>query len=130
MTPAELSKCGLIMNTSYVLQVALQDLKPNETHLEFYKRMFIYITRLILKTTWPACWSHCYAGGLYQTASWSSAPHRPGADQDCLGDPLLWTLCVSGERVWKEQLGTLSILPSHLSETHVPNIRFDWRCLQ
>jgi hypothetical protein len=33
---------------------------------------------------------------------------------------LLWTLCVSGERVWKEQylIGTLSIHPSHLLRMH------------
>ena len=58
------------------------------------------------------CRSCCYAGGLYQTASWRSAQHRPGADQDCSKDPLLWTLCVSGERNWKEQyLGLYR--PSH-----------------
>ena len=117
MTPAELSKCGLLMDTSYVSQVTLQDLKPNKTHLEFYKRMF-NITWLILKTIGPAFWqrdvyrSHCYAGSLYWTASWRSAPHRPGADQDCPENPLLWTLCVSRERVWKEQYLGL-YWPSH-----------------
>ena len=61
MTPAELSKCGLIVDTSYVSQVTLQDLKPNETHLEFYKRMF-NITRLILKTIGPASGNVMFVG--------------------------------------------------------------------
>ena len=109
MTPAELSKCGLVVDTSYVSQVALQYLKPNETHLEFYKRMF-NITRLILKTIGPASGNVMFVGHAAtleactrQLVGAQPRTAQTGADQDCPEDPLMWTLCVSGERVWKEQ---------------------------
>ena len=81
MTPAELSKCGLIVDTSYVSQVALQRPQTKQDALGILQEN-VQHHPADSEDDWASFWqrdvyrSHCYAGGLYQTASWSSAPPR------------------------------------------------------
>ena len=49
MSNEELVKFGMNIDPSYTSKVLMKDLKPNETHLEFYKRSF-NITRLLMKS--------------------------------------------------------------------------------
>ena len=123
MTPAELSKCGLIVDTSYVAQVALQNFKPNETHLEFYKRMF-NITRLILKTIGPASGNVMFVShpAMLEACTRQLVGAQPRTAQELtkIVQKIPYCgLCVCQESEFgRTALGTLSILPSHLSLTH------------
>ena len=134
MTPAELSKCGLIVDTSYVSQVALQDLKPNETHLEFYKRMF-NITRLILKTIGPASGNVMFVGHAATleacTRQLVGAQPRTAQELTKIVQKIPYCgLCVCQESEFGKNSTWDFIDPPIPPLTHAPNIRFDWRCLQ
>ena len=114
--------------------VALQDLKPNETHLEFYKRMF-NIIRLILKMIGLASDNMMFVSHAAMLEACTrqlvgAQPHTAlGADQDCPKDPSCG-LCVCQRSEFGKNSAWDFIDPPIPPLTHAPNIRFDWRCLQ
>ena len=134
MTPPDLSKCGLTIDTSYVSQVALQDLKPNETHTEFYKRMF-NITRLILKTVGAGSGNIMFVGHAATleacTRQLVGAQPRPAQELTKIVQKIPYCgLTVCQESEFGKNSTWDFIDPPIPPLTHAPNIRFDWRCLQ
>lgn len=134
MTPPDLSKCGLNIDTSYVSQVALQDLKPNETHTEFYKRMF-NITRLILKTVGAGSGNIMFVGHAATleacTRQLVGAQPRPAQELTKIVQKIPYCgLTVCQESEFGKNSTWDFIDPPIPPLTHAPNIRFDWRCLQ
>ena len=134
MTPLEFAKCGMQVDTSYVSQVALPDLKPNETHLEFYKRMF-NITRLILKTVGPNCGNVMFVGHAATleacTRQLVGAQPRTAQELTKIVQKVPYCgVCVCQESEFGKNSTWDFIDPPIPPLTHAPNIRFDWRCLQ
>ena len=134
MTPLDLSKCGLTIDTSYVSQVALQDLKPNETHTEFYKRMF-NITRLILKTVGAGSGNIMFVGHAATleacTRQLVGAQPRPAQELSKIVQKIPYCgLTVCQESEFGKNSTWDFIDPPIPPLTHAPNIRYDWRCLQ
>ena len=134
MTPLELAKCGLQVDPTYVSQVALQDLKPNETHLEFYKRMF-NITRLILKTVGPNCGNVMFVGHAATleacTRQLVGAQPRTAQELTKIVQKIPYCgVCVCQESEFGKNSTWDFIDPPIPPLTHAPNIRVDWRCLQ
>lgn len=133
MTPVELSKCGMAVDTSYLSQVALQDLKHNETHLEFYKRMY-NITRLILKTVGVGSGNVMFVGHAASleacTRQLIGATPRNAQDLTKIVQKIPYCgLCVCQESEFGKNSTWDYIDPPIPPLTHAPNIRFDWRCL-
>ena len=134
MTPSELSKYGLEVDPSYASQVALMDLKPNETHLEFYKRMY-NITRLILKTIGPNCGNVMFVGHAATleacTRQLVGAQPRNAQELTKIVQKVPYCgVCVCQESEFDKNSTWDFIDPPIPPLTHAPNIRFDWRCLQ
>ncbi len=134
MTPNDLAKCGLNVDTSYVSQVALLDLKPNETHMEFYKRMF-NITRLILRTVGATSGNIMFVGhaATLEACSRQLIGAQPRSAQELT--KIVQKIPYCGLTVCQEsEFGKNStwdfIDPPIPPLTHAPNIRFDWRGLQ
>lgn len=134
MTPSEFAKIGLPIDLSYASQVALQDLKPNETHLEFYKRMF-NITRLILKTVGQNSGNIMFVGhaATLEACTRQLVGAQPRSAQELT--KIVQKIPYCGNCVCQEsEYGRNStwdfIDPPIPPLTHAPNIRFDWRCLQ
>ena len=134
MTPSELAKYGLEVDPSYASQVALMDLKPNETHLEFYKRMY-NITRLILKTIGPNCGNVMFVGHAATleacTRQLVGAQPRNAQELTKIVQKVPYCgVCVCQESEFDKNSTWDFIDPPIPPLTHAPNIRFDWRCLQ
>ena len=134
MTPLELSKCGIAVDTTYLSQVALQDLKHNETHLEFYKRMY-NITRLILKTVGVGSGNIMFVGHAATleacTRQLIGATPRSAQELTKIVQKIPYCgLCVCQESEFGKNSTWDYIDPPIPPLTHAPNIRFDWRCLQ
>ncbi len=134
MTPVELGKCGMAVDSSYLSQVALQDLKHNETHLEFYKRMY-NITRLILRTAGPGCGNIMFVGHAATleacTRQLIGATPRSAQELTKIVQKIPYCgLCVCQESEFGKNSTWDYIDPPIPPLTHAPNIRFDWRCLQ
>lgn len=134
MTPTELSKCGLQVDTGYVSQVAVQDLKPKETHQEFYKRMF-NITRLILRTVGANSGNVMFVGHAATleacTRQLVGAQPRSAQELTKIVQKIPYCgVCVCQESEFGRNSTWDFIDPPVPPLTHAPNIRFDWRCLQ
>ncbi len=134
MTAQEMAKCGFQVDTSYVSQVALQDLKPNETHLEFYKRMF-NITRLVLKTLGPNSGNIMIVGHAASleacTRQLVGAQPRSAQELTKIVQKIPYCgMCVCQESEYGRNSTWDFIDPPVPPLTHAPNIRFDWRGLQ
>lgn len=134
MTPLELNKCGIAVDTTYLSQVALQDLKHNETHLEFYKRMY-NITRLVLKTVGVGSGNIMFVGHAATletcTRQLIGATPRNAQDLTKIVQKIPYCgLCVCQESEFGKNSTWDYIDPPIPPLTHAPNIRFDWRCLQ
>ena len=134
MTPTDLAKCGMNVDITYMSQVALQDLKPNETHTEFYKRMF-NITRLILRTVGAGSGNIMFVGhaATLEACTRQLIGAQPRSAQDLT--KIVQKIPYCGLTVCQEsEFGKNStwdfIDPPIPPLTHAPNIRFDWRCLQ
>ena len=134
MHSEEILKFGLQIDPTYTSMVSMKDLKPNETHLEFYKRMY-NITRLLLKNIGPSSGNVMIVG--------HAATLEACSRQLCGGQPrnaqeltkLVQKIPYCGVAVCQESgSGRNStwdfIDPPVPPLTHAPNIRFDWRCLQ
>lgn len=134
MAIADLAKCGLNVDTTYMSQVAIQDLKPNETHTEFYKRMF-NITRLILRTVGATSGNIMFVGhaATLEACSRQLIGSQPRSAQELT--KIVQKIPYCGLTVCQEsEFGKNStwdfIDPPIPPLTHAPNIRFDWRGLQ
>jgi ubiquitin-associated SH3 domain-containing protein len=134
MNPGELLKEGFQVDPAYLSQVALNDLKPNETHLEFYKRMY-NITRLILKTVGPNSGNVMFVGHAATleacTRQLVGAQPRSGQELTKMVQKIPYLgMCVAQESEYGKNSTWDFIDPPIPPLTHAPNIRFDWRCLQ
>ena len=134
MSNEELLKFGLNVDQNYVSKVLMKDLKPNETHLEFYKRSF-NITRLLMKSvgqhtgnimivghaaTLEACTRQLVGGETRSTQELTKLVQKiPYCG-----------VCVCQESESGKSSTWDFIDPPVPPLTHAPNIRFDWRCLQ
>ena len=122
------------MDASYVSQVALQDLKPNETHLKFYKRM-LNITRLILKAIGPASGNMMFVGNAAMLEACTrqlvgTQPHTAQELTKIVQKIPYCGRCVCQESEFGKNSTWDLIDPPIPPFTYAPNIRFDWRCLQ
>ena len=135
MTPAELVKFGMQVDTSYKSQVSLQDLKPNETHLEFYKRM-VNLTKLLLKIVGPGAGNIMFVG---HAATLESCTRQLIGAHPCSLQELTKLvqkvpycgMCVCQESDSGGKASTWDFIdPPVPPLTHAPNVRFDWRCMQ
>ena len=134
MTTQELAKFGLHVDSTYVSQVALQDLKLKETHLEFYKRMF-NITRLVLKTLGANSGNVMFVGHAATleacTRQLVGAQPRTAQELTKIVQKIPYCgVCVCQESEFGRNATWDFIDPPVPPLTHAPNIRFDWRCLQ
>lgn len=134
LSPGELAKFGLQVDMSYASQVALQDLKPKETHLEFYKRMF-NITRLILKTVGANSGNIMFVGhaATLEACTRQLVGVQPRSAQELtkIVQKIPYCgVCVCQESEFGKSSTWDFIDPPIPPLTHAPNIRFDWRCLQ
>ena len=99
MSPNDLMKNGFQVDPSYLSQVTLNDLKPKETHLEFYKRMYATKSQDARAEQWQrdVCGSRGDAGDVHATAGRGPAALGPRAHQDGPEDPLSRDVCGTGE---------------------------------
>ena len=134
MTPAELALFGLSVDPGYVSQVAVQDLKPSETHQEFYKRMF-NITRLVLRTVGANSGNIMFVGhaATLEACTRQLVGGQPRSAQELtkIVQKIPYCgVCVCQESEFGRNATWDFIDPPVPPLTHAPNIRFDWRCLQ
>jgi ubiquitin-associated SH3 domain-containing protein len=134
MTPNDFLKNGLQVDPTYLSQVALNDLKPKETHLEFYKRMY-NITRLILKTLGQSSGNVMFVGHAASleacTRQLVGAQPRSAQELTKMVQKIPYLgMCVAQESEYGKNSTWDFIDPPIPPLTHAPNIRFDWRCLQ
>lgn len=135
ITPAELAKFGMQVDASYKSQVSLQDLKPNETHLEFYKRM-VNLTKLLLKIVGPGAGNVMFVGhaATLETCTRQLIGAHPCSLQDLtkLVQKVPYCgMCVCQESDSGGKSSTWDFIdPPVPPLTHAPNVRFDWRCMQ
>ena len=135
MTPTEMAKYGLQVDTTYKSQVSLQDLKPNETHLEFYKRM-VNLTKLLLKTVGPAAGNVMFVGhaATLEACTRQLVGAHPCSLQDLtkLVQKVPYCgMCVCQESESGGKTSTWDFIDPPIPPlTHAPNVRFDWRCMQ
>lgn len=134
MAPEDMAKFGLQVDTSYTSMVSMKDLKPNETHLEFYKRMY-NITRLLLKNSEPNSGNVMIVGhaATLEACTRQVVGGQPRSAQELT--KIVQKIPYCGVCVCQESgFGKTStwdfIDPPVPPLTHAPNIRFDWRCLQ
>ena len=134
MSREEVLDFGINIDVAYTSQVALSDLKPNETHLEFYKRMF-NITRLLLKTVGSngGCVMFVGHAATLEACTRQLVGAQPRSAQELT--KIVQKIPYCGMCVCQESNSGRSstwdfIDPPIPPLTHAPNIRFDWRCLQ
>ena len=134
MSAEDLGKFGLQIDPTYTPLVSVKDLKPNETHLEFYKRMY-NITRLLLKNLGPNSGNIMIVGhaATLETCTRQLTGGQPRNPQDLtkLVQKIPYCgVCVCQESGQGKSSTWDFIDPPVPPLTHAPNIRFDWRCLQ
>ena len=134
MSNEELVKFGMNIDPSYTSKVLMKDLKPNETHLEFYKRSF-NITRLLMKSVGQNTGNVMIIGhaASLEACTRQLVGGQPRTTQELT--KLVQKIPYCGVCVCQEsESGKNStwdfIDPPVPPLTHAPNIRFDWRCLQ
>ena len=134
MLGEDMVKFGLQVDPNYQSMVSMKDLKPNETHLEFYKRMH-NITRLLLKNIGPNSGNVMIVG---HAATLEACTRQLCGGQPCSAQDLTKLVqkipycgvCVCQESGTGKSSTWDFIDPPVPPLTHAPNIRFDWRCLQ
>ena len=134
MSNEEMVKYGMNVDTSYTSKVSMKDLKPNETHLEFYKRSF-NITRLLMKSVGQNTGNVMIIGhaATLEACTRQLVGGQPRTTQELT--KLVQKIPYCGVCVCQESESGKSstwdfIDPPVPPLTHAPNIRFDWRCLQ
>ena len=132
MSNDELSKFGLNVDQSYVSKVLMKDLKPNETHLEFYKRSF-NITRLLMKSVGQHTGNIMIVGHAANLEACTrnlvgSNPRSPQELTNLVQKVPYCGVCVCQESESGKSSTWDFIDPPIPPLTHAPNIRFDWRC--
>ena len=134
MPADDMMKFGLQVDPTYSSLVSMKDLKPNETHLEFYKRMY-NITRLLLKNVGPNSGNVMIVGhaATLEACTRQLVGGQPRNAQDLtkLVQKIPYCgVCVCQESGHGKSSTWDFIDPPVPPLTHAPNIRFDWRCLQ